>query len=32
MHFMLKAITHSCYECKFDGIPMNGEKIMSMTI
>ena len=32
MHFVLKAITHSCYECKFDGIPMNGEKIMSMTI
>ena len=28
MHFVLKAITNACYECKFDEIPMNGEKIM----
>ena len=32
MHFVLKVITHGCYGCEFDGIPMNGEKLMSMTI
>ena len=32
MHFVLKAITHDCYGCQFEGIPMNGEKLMSMTI
>ena len=32
MHYVLKAITKSAYGCTFEGIPMNGEKLMSLTI
>ena len=32
MHYVLKTITKGCFGCTFEGIPMNGEKLMSLTI
>ena len=32
LHYILKAISNRCYGCDINGIPMNGEKLMSMTI